>query len=113
MELLLILVLAITAVYVIVNTTKQKMKDSGEQLDEALRQINELIHVVEIEEINGVHYWYDAVDREFLGQGSNTDAVIEVVKSRFPKHVFILPTMEVVSAPTWRPTSTGMIQVSD
>lgn len=105
------LFLAIFIAYLAVRYMNQAMANAEAEIDNAMKVIAELVHMVEIEEIDGVQYWYDAADREFLGQGVDTDAVIAVLQDRFPKHVFVLPSLEVVSAPSWKPQAASKFTV--
>jgi hypothetical protein len=57
---------------------------------ERLKYLNDIIHQVKIETHNGVDYWYDKDDAEFLGQGKSMEEIVSVLKSRFPDHVFLL-----------------------
>lgn len=76
---------------------------------EKLRQLNELdqiTHRVNVEQHGAIYYWFDADDGEFLGQGKDIDSIIQVVKSRFPTHVFFLNNdkNEILKlhGPTWK-----------
>jgi hypothetical protein len=75
----------------------------AEQAAALTKKLDEIVHRVNIEQHGTVYYWFDADDDEFLGQGTNTDEIIAHVKSRFPTHLFFLPTQELVNAPEWTP----------
>lgn len=53
-------------------------------------RINEIIHRVEVVKENGVMYWFDEDDGEFLAQGRTNSELIDVLKERFPDHMFFL-----------------------
>ena len=57
---------------------------------ELLKRLNSIIHQVKIEKHNDIEYWYDKDSNVFLGQGRTLEDVVEVLKSRFPDHVFLL-----------------------
>jgi hypothetical protein len=61
---------------------EQSMKD----------HMDEITHRVKVEEHQGTFYWFDFDDDEFLAQGQTYQDVIDVVKSRFPTHMFVLST---------------------
>ena len=105
------LFLVIFIAYLVLRYMNRAMSNAQQELDNAMKILSEYVHMVEIEEIDGVQYWYDATDREFLGQGADTDAVIAVLQTRFPKHVFVLPSLEVVSAPSWKPQAASKLTV--
>jgi len=52
--------------------------------------LNNIVHSVSIEKIDGIDYWFDIDKSLFLAQGKNDDEVISVIKSRFPDHVFLV-----------------------
>lgn len=74
-----------------------------------VEQVKELIHVVEVENHQGVDYWFDKDSGTFLAQGSNIGEAIEHAKTRYPKHVFILLDQEenisgiICEATGWKP----------
>jgi hypothetical protein len=80
------------------------MVENKEQRYAAVKQyLDRIIHRVEVDVINGVIYWFDRDNNVFLGQGQTVEDIIEVVKQRFPDHIFLLPTEEVVTANTdWK-----------
>jgi len=82
----------------------QSMVENKEQRYAAVKQyLDRIIHRVKIEDINGVTYWFDEDDHAFLAQGQTVEDIIQVVKQRFPDHIFLLPTEEVVTANTdWK-----------
>jgi len=52
--------------------------------------LNKIIHTVEIEKHSNIEYWFDTDSHQFLGQGATFEEIIDVVKSRFPDHIFLL-----------------------
>jgi hypothetical protein len=65
--------------------------------------LDKIIHRVDVQVVDNVTYWFDQDDHAFLGQGRTVEDLIEVLKQRFPDHVFLLPTEEVVTAKTdWK-----------
>jgi hypothetical protein len=68
-----------------------------------LKQLSEIIHQVKVEERDGIKYWYDADSEAFLAQGKTIDEVINVIKSRFPDHIFLIQDTGGVSKQTdWK-----------
>jgi hypothetical protein len=68
-----------------------------------LKQLTEIIHQVKVEERDGIKYWYYADSEAFLSQGKTIDEVINVIKSRFPDHIFLIQDTGGVSKQTdWK-----------
>jgi len=65
------------------------------------KRLKEIIHEVRIEERNGVEYWFDSETELFLGQGTTQQEIIDAVKSRFPKHIFLFPEKGILAGPEW------------
>lgn len=61
-----------------------------EERVEKLKYLNSIIHNVKIEKQGDMEYWFDKDSDQFLGQGKTLEEVINVLKSRFPEHVFLL-----------------------
>ena len=67
------------------------------------KKLDEIIHRVREEQHGDVIYWYDQDDGEFLAQGRNQQEIIDVLKSRFPTHMFYLETNQIIAQPHWQP----------
>ena len=77
--------------------------DSVKQI-ELIRHLDNIIHRVRVEKDKDVYYWYDEDDGEFLAQGQTDSEIINNLKSRFPTHIFYLPTQHLISQKTdWQP----------
>lgn len=81
------------------------LKESNQELALTLhKRLNDIIHRVKVEKDKNIYYWYDIDDHEFLAQGASDEEIIAHLKSRFPDHMFFLPTDHVVCAKTdWQP----------
>lgn len=67
-------------------------------------KFDEITHRVQIEKHGDTYYWYDQDDGEFLAQGKDDDTIINIIKSRFPDHIFFLQTEKQIykiHAPSW------------
>jgi hypothetical protein len=53
-------------------------------------QLRKIVHRVEAEIHKDTMYWFDEDSGEFLGQGTNVDECVAMVKEKFPKHMFYL-----------------------
>ena len=78
-------------------------KEREQEVNRVKAYLDRIIHRVEVEVVNGVTYWFDKDNNAFLGQGQTVDEIIAVIRQRFPTHIFLLPTEEVVTANTdWK-----------
>lgn len=59
-----------------------------ELTDKIRKRLDELVHRVEVEQQGDTYYWYDRDNRTFLAQGQTTEEIIDVIKKRFPQHIF-------------------------
>jgi hypothetical protein len=76
------------------------------------KRIDEIVHRVEVEQQGDVYYWYDRDNRKFLAQGQTTEEIIDVIKKRFPQHIFYFEdSNHLISAKhNWKPVEA---QLSD
>ncbi len=63
--------------------------------------LNKIVREVTIEKNGSMEYWFDKETNEFYAQGKTLDEIIDVLKSRFPKHIFLLPS-GILSGPEWK-----------
>lgn len=71
------------------------IQDAFREVDTALvdkirKRLDEIVHRVEVEQQGDTYYWYDQDDRRFLAQGRTTEEIIDILKKRFPDHIFYL-----------------------
>lgn len=71
-----------------------------EQRDAVVKYLNNIIHQVDVVKHYDVEYWYDADSGQFLGQGTTISDVVDVLKSRFPDHVFLIKDVGIFCAKT-------------
>lgn len=69
-----------------------------------LKELDDLIHQVKVEKQGNTEYWFDAHDDEFLAQGKTEDEIIAVLKSRFPRHVFLNEGLALSAKTNWELT---------
>jgi hypothetical protein len=82
----------------------REVKGTNGLEDRIAKRLNDIIHRVRVEKQENMYYWYDMDDHEFLGQGSTDEEIISSLKSRFPDHMFFLPTNHLICAKTnWQP----------
>ena len=62
----------------------------AELTDKIRKRLDEIVHRVKIEQQGDTYYWYDQDNRKFLAQGRTTEEIIDILKQRFPEHIFYL-----------------------
>jgi hypothetical protein len=67
------------------------------------KRLDDIIHRVRAEQHDDLIYWYDRDDGEFLAQGQTQEEIIEVLKRRFPDHMFYLDSNQILGQPHWKP----------
>lgn len=72
-----------------------------EQLKEKL---SKMIHRIKQEKHGDMYYWFDSDDDQFLAQGRTDTEIIDVLKSRFPTHVFVINNEKALRGPEWKLT---------
>jgi hypothetical protein len=58
--------------------------------NQLVKRLDEIVHRVEVEQQGEVYYWFDQDNHKFLGQGKSDQEIIDVLKKRFPDHIFYL-----------------------
>ena len=85
------------------------LKDANNELAKKLaKRLDEIVHRVRVEKDKDTYYWYDMDNNKFLAQGSSDEEIVANLKSRFPNHMFFLPTNHIICAKTdWQPKQVG------
>ena len=79
-----------------------------ELTDKLRKRLDEIVHRVEVERHGEVYYWFDQDDRRFLAQGRSDQEIIDIIKKRFPDHIFYLESSNHIlcAKHNWEPHST-------
>lgn len=85
-----------------------KLKREMELNKEVIEKIAKNTHFIAPETHNGIEYWFDSKNNEFIAQGKSQSEIIDHCKSRFPNHVFFGITASSnkvfqLSGPDWEP----------
>jgi len=111
-----LLLLWIACTYIIAQFTigiHNALKEvNGELEKQLIKRLDEIVHRVEIEQQGDVYYWYDQDNKKFLAQGRNTEEIIDIIKKRFPDHVFYFEKSNhlICAKHNWEPQSTNKSQ---
>ena len=94
---------AIDAVLAIrkINSESDDIRNNMEQ------QLNVILHNVKEEMHNGVCYWFDDENDQFLAQGESISDVCEHLKARFKDHIFIVKERFVFVGPDYKGEEVG------
>jgi hypothetical protein len=76
--------------------------------DKIRKRLDEIVHRVEVEQQGEVYYWYDKDNRKFLAQGRTTEEIIDVIKKRYPQHIFYFEESNhlICAKHNWEPQPT-------
>ena len=85
---------------VLFGPAQEKIDEETEKLKEKL---SKMIHRIKQEKHGDCYYWFDLDDDTFLAQGRNDTEMIEVIKKRFPTHIFIIDNEKALRGPEWKP----------
>lgn len=69
-----------------------------------IEKLDEVTHRVQVEKHGDMYYWFDADDNEFLAQGKSLEDTIDILKKRFPTHMFFVTTGDIkykIASPGW------------
>jgi hypothetical protein len=72
------------------------------ELHEALvKKISDVVHPVKVEKHGDITYWFDADTDRFIAQGYTQEEIVEVLKKRWTKHIFIISPNEMMIGPNF------------
>lgn len=81
--------------YIIARIVINYRRFAQEYRYEVEQEVRRHISVVAEEEHQGVYYWFDKNNDQFIAQGRNSDEIIAHIKERYKfDHVFVLPGLE-------------------
>jgi hypothetical protein len=65
------------------------LRENNTEIEKQLiKRLDEIVHRVEVVEDKSMYYWYDQDNKKFLAQGRTTEEIIDIIKNRFPDHIF-------------------------
>lgn len=75
----------------------------SKRVNESIRErLNEIVHDIKVEKHHETIYWFDKDNDKFIAQGKTVDEIREVLKQRFPKHIFVVEG-ELMVGPDFNP----------
>jgi hypothetical protein len=72
------------------------------QVKEIVKEMSNLVHNIHEETHNDIKYWYDREDNLFLAQGRDYNEIVNVLKKRFPNHLFLLNENQLLAGPDFK-----------
>lgn len=72
------------------------LEEKNQEYQDLIDKLNKIVHLVKVEKHGEVTYWFDAESDQFLAQGLTDEDIIEVLKKRFTKHIFILAEKQLL-----------------
>ena len=73
-----------------------------EETEKLKEKLISMIHRIKQERHGDCYYWFDQDNDQFLAQGRTDDEIIDVLKKRFPTHVFIMGNDRALRGPEWK-----------
>lgn len=80
------------------------LQEKIEVRNELIKKINDVVHAVTIEKHGDITYWFDADSDRFIAQGYTQDEIVQELKKRWPKHIFIISQSEMMIGPEFNVT---------
>ena len=83
---------------------RNRTQELNEETTEILKELNEIIHRVRVEEHGEMVYWFDEDNNTFLAQGKSIEEATAQLRTRFPNHIFFVTSKSQIykiSAPDW------------
>lgn len=99
---LLYIILFFVVRFVVVSVVRAHRQQKEEIRQSAIKYLNSIIHKVTIERYHGIEYWFDEDSNKFLAQGKTFEEISEILKSRFPDHVFLIDEGGVSNKTNWK-----------
>lgn len=72
------------------------------QVQEIVEEMSNLVHNIHEETHDDIKYWYDREDNLFLAQGRDYNEIVNVLKKRFPTHLFLLNENQLLAGPDFK-----------
>lgn len=89
-------------VQVLSNFILSRHQERHEQVREIVEEMAKLVHNVHEETHGDIKYWYDKEDDQFLAQGRDYNEIVNVLKKRFPDHLFLLNETQLLAGPDFK-----------
>jgi len=89
-------------IQVLSNFILSRHQERHEQVREIVEEMSRLVHSVHEETHGDIKYWYDKEDDQFLAQGRDYNEIVNVLKKRFPDHLFLLNETQLLAGPDFK-----------
>lgn len=75
------------------------VQDYKQNEEEMFEQLDAKIHRVKQEKEDGMFYWYDYDDGNFIAQGRTIEEIQAVLKANWQRHIFVISDTEMIMGP--------------
>ena len=108
MDILLPIIIIVIVIQLGAWFLRRYLEQQEELVNRVYNHLEKILHIVEEKHIEDQIYWYDETSGEFLAQGRTEREIIEILRSRFPKHHFLFmdsdgeEVVARIAAPAWQ-----------
>jgi len=82
-------------VYLAVRAYQRYREFATEYQEQVRQEVQKRISIVSEELHDGVYYWFDKTNDNFIAQGQTAEEIVEHIRHRYKTdHVFVLPGLE-------------------
>ena len=77
-------------------------------------EVRKRVSIVSEEQHDGVYYWFDKDNDQFIAQGRTSEEIVEHIRQRYKtEHIFVLPTLDTaIVAPNCSVVSIDQLTVN-
>jgi len=77
-------------------------------------EVRKRVSIVSEEQHDGVYYWYDKDNGQFIAQGRTSEEIVSHIQQRYKtEHVFVMPTLDAaIVAPNCNVVSIDQLTVN-
>jgi len=61
--------------------------------------MNQMVRIVKQEHHGSCYYWFDSENDNFIAQGSSYSELVEQLRERFPRHIFLIGNNKMMAGP--------------
>lgn len=104
------MIIGFLVAHVIIRVINKYLEAKLKILQEVHEKVNTLIRAVRVEHHGDQTYWFDAENDTFIAQGRTRDEIVEVLKARWSKHIFLLSDDELIAGPDFHSIKVSFVK---